>query len=110
MTDGTDVDGLVIRVSEIGSSGNVKVVNNYTVPRRDFVVLCKCVGRLMTKTTYDVCIVANISSRVGEEIDCYDPVVITLEEDREDVSTCAQQTTVVEVSDRLEDSSSSGGE
>ena len=110
MTDGADVDGLVIRVSEIGSSGDVKVVNNYTVPRRDFVILSKCVGRLMMKTTYKVCIVANISSRVGKEIDCYDPVVNTLEEDTVDVSNCAQQTTAVEVRDQLENSSSSGGE
>ena len=98
----------MITVRELNSNGDIKITNNYTIPRRDFVQRPKCVGKLMEKTTYEVCIVANITGRTGEEIDCFDSFVRTLEVDTVDVSNCAQPTTI-EVGSRLEDSSSSSG-
>ena len=107
--DGVSEEGLVITVRELNSNGDIKITNNYTVPPRDFVQRSKCVGKLMVETTYEVCIVANISGRSGEEIHCFDSMVLTLEEDLGNVEGCAQPTTV-EIGSRLEDSGDSGGE
>ena len=98
----------MISVREIISpGGEVKVTRNYTVPEANFAQLSMCVGGLTLKTTYEVCVVANISSRVGEEIDCDGSLVRTLEEETIDVSSCAAVT--AEDSYRVSLETSSGG-
>ena len=110
MTAGTTVDGLVIRLSEIDSSGVIKVIKNYTVPSGGFSRLFMCVGELTLKTTYEICIVANTSGRASEEMDCYESVVRTLEEDARDVSSCAAPTAMEQGSPGPSAEPSNGGE
>ena len=66
-------------------------IRNYTVPGTESSRRSLCVGGLTLKTTYEVCIVANVSGR-AEESDCAAMLVRTLEEDTMDVSSCVLPT------------------